>query len=1256
MPPTDQTITKTLKKEPNLFKLVPYKYYPLLLLAFSISVLSGLIFPAMALIFVEMWEKVKRGNNDYKQTAEDKSEQLIYLFAAAFITSALGSSLWRLFGTKLVQNLRYTYLKTLISQDMTYYDLNNPQVFTSQFYRNFEDFKEAMTHSMHITIYGVTAYLAGLGVALYKAPQLTLIFSILSLLILLAMGYYIKYTQQKFEILKNSVKEREIVTEQVFESIKVIKSLNAANFEHKKFKRSVNNCHEKENEFDIKRAVSYGFFQSSVYIVYIITLFFGAMMVRHKWKNWVNDDLLDSASVLAAFQALFFGIQGIFLTSSSIMKYGKGMLAAWEIEEVLDREPLIRLEEKQKQHAQTQIQKIEFENVNFSYEGRKMNEVVKNVSFEIKTGQSIAFVGGTGGGKSTIIQLLQRLYEPDSGRILIDDVDIKEYNLASIRKKIGYVTQEPILFAMTVKENLLLANPDASDIEIKSALEKASAWEVVKGLDSGLDTFVGEGGSQLSGGQRQRICIARTILQKPSILILDECTSALDRQNDLAVQTALQNLESTSMIISVAHRLSTVDKYDQIFYIKSGEILERGTHKQLIDIGGLYKELIESQFETKENVTEGARPALYTHLNKPKDKTSLDSSRDQGFTSKTGEETATLLNRVQTNSSGKKTYDFTLKKIYNSKPKDTIFSLFAALIAGACLPLFSYLIAEEMWYLVSYDSRNYGAQDARKASDIDSDLIWVNLGLILFAFLALILFTVFRRYSDYIASHSRAQIQTDLHKEIISKDVGYFEGEDFNPAEVTHLLNKDATKIISTEYEIYPIILSGFGSILSGLIITYLIRPKLAMIALCIAPVVFLGGVIDPNTILTAPTSTGKILAESRIFQQTVTNIKTIRSLKIEKLQQRKFESQCKKSILLILIESFFQGALFGVGASAPALAYSCLFYFGFRHLDEYGADPEDVLKCVWTIVVAFYCAGALQEPLPLLREASGVLSQIQSIFSTENQIEGKKEGEKIKKMQGTIEFRNVTFRYPGSKVCVLDNFNLKIEAGEKIGIAGISGIGKSTLFALLYRFYDVELGEILIGGKNIQDLELQFLRKKIGMVPQMPVLFNVSILNNIKYNEEKIPTNLVRKAIENSMAKDFIEEDIKDIKNLSEQTDKRLGYYRLVGMKGNLLSGGQKQKIAISRALVRKPIIYLFDEATSALDAPSELQVQKSLDSVSKGKTSLTISHRPSTIRNSDRIVVLHEGRVGEEGSYDELMEKKGLLWKLNKQEGAEN
>jgi ABC-type multidrug transport system fused ATPase/permease subunit len=269
--------------------------------------------------------------------------------------------------------------------------------------------------------------------------------------------------------------------------------------------------------------------------------------------------------------------------------------------EILEEDTEINLQQLKTQKAIPSLNiqgDISFKDVHFAYPTRSDVTVLKKIDFEVKAGQKVALVGYSGGGKSTIVQLLFRYYDAAQGVIQIDGKNIDTYDISALRKHIGIVPQEVILFGGTIKENILYGRPNASDEEVRKAAQQANAWSFIEGFPDGLETVVGERGVKLSGGQRQRIAIARAILKNPEILVLDEATSSLDADSEHLVQEALNDLMQNRTTIIIAHRLSTIRSVDTIYVLSEGNIVEAGSHDELVNNeNGVYNNLVKLQFE-----------------------------------------------------------------------------------------------------------------------------------------------------------------------------------------------------------------------------------------------------------------------------------------------------------------------------------------------------------------------------------------------------------------------------------------------------------------------------------------------------------------------------------------------------------------------------------------------------------------------------------------------------------------------------------
>ncbi|MGL2999072.1 ABC transporter ATP-binding protein [Flavobacterium sp. RSSB_23] len=380
------------------------------------------------------------------------------------------------------------------------------------------------------------------------------------------------------------------IVEESLSGLKVVKSYNAEQSFQDKFNNSVSRILNLSNSIGKKNNLATPLSEFLGIITICVLLWFGGQMVlTDKLPN--GKALLDGAKFLAYMGLAYNILTPAKAISKASYQVKGGLAAAQRVFDVLEVENEITSKENAIQ-KHTFESSIAIKNINFRYEDEN---VLKNFTLEVKKGQTVALVGQSGSGKSTIANLLTRFYDVNEGTIAIDNHDIKDFDLHSLRSLIGLVTQDSILFNDTIKANIALGKQNATDEEIIEALKIANAYEFVKDLPNGIHTNIGDSGNKLSGGQKQRLSIARAVLKNPPIMILDEATSALDTESEKFVQVALENMMQNRTSIVIAHRLSTIQKADVIVVMKKGKIVEQGTHEELIALEGTYNKLVTMQ-------------------------------------------------------------------------------------------------------------------------------------------------------------------------------------------------------------------------------------------------------------------------------------------------------------------------------------------------------------------------------------------------------------------------------------------------------------------------------------------------------------------------------------------------------------------------------------------------------------------------------------------------------------------------------------
>lgn len=374
------------------------------------------------------------------------------------------------------------------------------------------------------------------------------------------------------------------VIDETLGGLKVIKSFNGEKRFSKTFEDSTNRFFRINNRILNRQNLSSPLSEFLGIITIAVLLIYGGNLV-------LNEGTLSSASFIAYIGMAYNILTPAKAISKASYSVKKGDAAAERVLEVLETENPITSKQGSVQ-KNTFEDKLSIENISFAYENEN---VLSNFSLEVKKGKTVALVGQSGSGKSTIANLLTRFYDVQKGSIKIDGIDIKDFNLQSLRGLMGLVTQDSILFNDTIKNNLLLGKEDASDEEIIEALKIANAYEFVKDLPDGINTNIGDSGNKLSGGQKQRLSIARAVLKNPPIMVLDEATSALDTESERLVQQALENMMQNRTSVVIAHRLSTIQKADTIVVMQKGEIVEQGTHEELLTKNGMYSRLVQMQ-------------------------------------------------------------------------------------------------------------------------------------------------------------------------------------------------------------------------------------------------------------------------------------------------------------------------------------------------------------------------------------------------------------------------------------------------------------------------------------------------------------------------------------------------------------------------------------------------------------------------------------------------------------------------------------
>ena len=573
----------------SLLKLKKYvkKFYSIIILNMFLSALTGIISSAPILLIKRLFDKgiIGRAEKDILYA----SLAMIGLAVIAGILMYYNSVLSGTISTGIYKNIiddLYTKIQTL---DMKYFSDSKVGDLMSRFSNDASMINSIILDSFTIILYMMTAifYLVVLFITDWKLTMGVFLIAPLLLVVVKRYSHKLKHMGRNKQETSGELNSK---LQETLSGIRVIKAFTTENYEKSQFKNLSSKL-----RFYTRKGIGYEAKANSIaeslnYIMFSLLLFFGGYRVIRSGGTFTPGDFM---TVLAGMGAMYTPAKRALKLYNGINTNSAAVDRIFEIldieSEITDSENAIEFE-----NFNTTI---EFKNVDFEYEENK--NVITNFSLSVKKGEKIALVGNSGGGKSTIVNLLPRFYDVSRGTIEIDGIDIKKYKLKSLRKKIGIVPQDTFLFSGTIEENIKYGKRTATIEEVMDAAKQANAHMFIEKLSNGYSTEIGERGVKLSGGQKQRIAIARAILENPEILVLDEATSALDNESEKLVQDALEKLMHDKTSFVIAHRLSTVISCDKIIVLQAGLIKEIGTHVELLEKNGIYKSLYERNFDDK---------------------------------------------------------------------------------------------------------------------------------------------------------------------------------------------------------------------------------------------------------------------------------------------------------------------------------------------------------------------------------------------------------------------------------------------------------------------------------------------------------------------------------------------------------------------------------------------------------------------------------------------------------------------------------
>ncbi|XP_058093668.1 ABC transporter B family member 15-like [Magnolia sinica] len=1170
--------------------------------------------------------------------------RLLYVAIGVGLGAFVEGVCWTRTAERQTSRMRMEYLQSVLRQDVGFFDTNAT---TSTTY----DVVTAITADSHIIqdvmsdkipnfISNAVIFIFTTVVALILSWRLALASLPFCLFFIIPGVVFGKFMMDMAMLMKDAYGVAGGIAEQAISSIRTVVSYVGESQTLEQFSHAL----VRNMELGIKQGLMKGMAIGSI----------GILFAMWSFQSWVASVLVTETgakggSVFISGLSILYGGLAVLTALPNLTYIAGATAAATRIFKMIDRLPAIDSEDERGMVLENLRGEIEFRNVEFTYPSRPDSSVLQGLNLRVMPGKTVGLVGGSGSGKSTVIALLERFYDPVSGDIYLDRKNIKRFQLKWLRSQMGLVSQEPVLFATSIKENIQFGNEAASMELVVSAAKAANAHDFITKLPDGYFTHVGQFGVQMSGGQKQRIAIARALLKDPRILLLDEATSALDAQSERVVQDALDQASIGRTTIIIAHRLATLRKADTIAVVQSGKVIESGSHDQLMRMnnggGGEYAKMVQMQQSTMKSEaykpspmhdrnkyrnmymkspmsvrsSNHTSPAVsFVHMGSPalsfvQASTPIISSyvRDQHLSD--------LKEAVSKNSSSPS--QWRLLRMNAPEWKTALLGCLGAIAFGAAQPVHFYCIGSILSVYFLDDNKRIKSQTRLYC--------YLFLGIGLFCVVA----NVIQHYYFAIMGEGLTKrVREKMLEKLLTFEIGWFDREENTSAAICARLAAEANMVRSLVGDRISLLLQVTATATLSFTLGIVVTWRLGAVMIAMQPLII--GCFYSRSVLMQKMSERAQKAQnegSQIASEAVVNHRTITAFssqgRVMGLYENALEGPRKENIK----QSWLAGLGLFVSQFATTASVALAYWYGGKLMIQGKITPKHLFQAFFILVSTGKVIADAGTMTSDLSKGSGAIRSVFEVLDRKSEIEpNDPQGLKIKKMiKGHVELKNVHFAYPSRPdQMIFRGLSCKIEAGKQVALVGQSGSGKSTIIGLIERFYDPLKGSVEIDGQDIKSYNLRSLRMHIALVSQEPTLFAGTIRENIAYGRENATESEIMEAAVRANAHDFIS-SMKD------------GYETYCGERGTQLSGGQKQRIALARAILKNPAILLLDEATSALDTVSESLVQGALDRMMVGRTCVIVAHRLSTIQKSESIAVIKNGKIVEQGSHSKLLAK---------------
>ena len=1052
----------------------------------------------------------------------------IYLAVGEFITIYICTVGYIYTGEHIAGKIREQYLAAILRQNIAFFDKLGAGEITTRITADTNLVQDGISEKIALTLTAMSTFVTAFVIAFIKYWKLTLILSSTVFAIVFVMGagstFIIKYNKQSLE----SYALGGSVAEEVISSIRNATAFSTQDKLARQYDAHLTEAEKWGLKLKVSLAIMISAMMGIIYFNYGLSFWMGS--------RFIVDGQMTLNEVITIMLAIMIGAFSLGNVAPNAQAFTTSVAAASKIFSTIDRASPLNPMDDEGEKLEHVEGTVELKNIRMIYPSRAEVVVMEDVNLKVPAGKTTALVGASGSGKSTIVGLVERFYDPVGGEVYLDGHEVSKLNLRWLRQQISLVSQEPTLFGTTIFNNirhgLIGTKYENSDIEkqkelILAAAKMANAHDFVTGLPEGYETNVGERGFLLSGGQKQRIAIARAMVSDPKILLLDEATSALDTKSEGVVQAALDVAAQGRTTIVIAHRLSTIKTADNIVVMSQGRIVEQGSHDELLEKRSAYYNLVEAQRISAANEVKKAEENAQIEESEEELVTSLAPektiSREKLERSTTSKSVSSAILQSRKSSSRPQYSLWTLIKVVGSFNKKEVHYMLVGLvfsiIAGGGNPTQSVFFAEEIVAL---------SQPRALYSKLRHDADFWSLMYLMLALVQILSFSAQGVAFAYCSERLVHRARDMAFRNMLRQDIAFFDKEENTAGALTSFLSTQTTHLAGMSGVTLGTILVVLTTLIAAIALACALNYKLALVCTATIPILLACGFLRFWMLARFQDRAKKAYESSASYAcEATAAIRTVASLTREEdvweHYHQSLVEQERKSLQSILRSS----SLYASSQSFVFLCTALGFWYGGRLLADREITELHFFICFSAVIFGAQSAGTIFSFAPDMGKAKQAAKELKTLFDRVPAIDSwSQDGQRLGDMEGTIEFRDVHFRYPTRpEQPVLRGLNLTVKPGQYVALVGASGCGKSTTIALMERFYDPLSGGVFVDGKDISSLNINDYRGFLALVSQEPTLYQGSIRENVLLgaDREDVPEDAIIQACKDANIYDFI-------------------------------------------------------------------------------------------------------------------------------------